>query len=205
MAHRTGNPSQQSTLLSSAPYSSWLLLNLIGGMIAGLAESRFEFLGTLLLAGTPLAVAQGIYLRHFLLQPLRRSFGWAIGLAAGWPLAHFLYASNLQWFTVPDFAWQVPAINAIRLGFVLFLIGLAQMLLFLPPQKTWPGFWRWPLISLVAGASIGLISSLVCRYGCDLVGATAGRFAVGALLGAVGWFSYALLTLPFLPPRLHLS
>jgi hypothetical protein len=171
----------------------WLLINLIGGAAAGTLETRLEFLGTLLLAGTPPALLQGLYLRHH----LPRAWLWALMLAVGWPLAHLLYVNSQAWLTTPlvssltarALLWEVFWLNVIRLSFVMLLVGVRRR------YRLW---LIWPAVSLVGGALLGGMGATVCRLGCAPLAATGGPLLVGATLGAVSWGAYALLTAPVL-------
>lgn len=176
----------------------WLLINLIGGAAAGILEARIEFMGTLILAGLPVAVAQGFYLRRH----LSRAWLWVLLLAIGWPLAHLLYISNQSWLsllvttlTMRSLLWEVFWINFVRLGFVLFLISLVQWLIFL---RFYRGSWLWPLLSLLGGALLGGVGATVCRIGCDQLNSIGGSWLVGMGLGALSWAAYALCTGPLL-------
>ncbi len=177
----------------------WLLINLIGGAAAGILETRLEFLGTLLLAGTPPALLQGLYLRHH----LARAWLWALTLAVGWPFAHLLYVNSQAWLTTPlvsaltalAILWEVFWLNVMRLSFVMLLVGVGQWLGLRRGYRLW---LIWPVVSLLGGALLGGVSATVCRLGCAPLAATGGTLLVGATLGAVSWGAYALLTAPVL-------
>ncbi len=181
----------------------WLLINLVGGAAAGILETRLEFMGTLLLAGFPVALGQGFYLRHH----LPHSWRWTLILFSGWPLAHLLYISSqplltplVTWLSASPWLWEVFWINFVRLGFVLCLVGLAQWLIVL---RSYPGSWQWPPLSLLGGALLGGAGATICRLGCDQLSSIGGSWLVGMVLGALGWVAYALCTAPLLQDLLR--
>ncbi|HRW06003.1 MAG TPA: hypothetical protein P5121_12945 [Caldilineaceae bacterium] len=190
-------------------YSGWLLTNLLGGVVAGVLETKLQFLGTLILAGLPLAVAQGIYLRRRLAYPWKAVWLWSVAVAMGWPAAHLLYVRDRTWATplinlvdMLPFGGGVVGINVVRLAFVLLIIGFAQWLVMawlVAPQRRSAWLLYWPLLSTVAGAGLGGVQANLCRVACDPLGQWGGSLLVGATLGAVGWLFYALIVGPFLP------
>ncbi|MCB0124302.1 MAG: hypothetical protein KDE58_18730, partial [Caldilineaceae bacterium] len=187
----------------------WLLTNLLGGVVAGLLEAQFQFLGTLILAGLPLAVAQGLYLRRRLAYPWQAVWLWSGALALGWPAAHLLYVSGQSWATplielvdMLPFGGGVVGINVVRLAFVLLIIGFAHSFVIawlVAPQRRGAWLLYWPLLSAIAGAGLGGVQANLCSVACDPLGQWGGSLLVGATLGAAGWLCYALIVGPFLP------
>ena len=177
---------------------AWLLAHLVSGAAAGMVEVRLEFLGTLILAGIPVAMAQGLYLRI----QLPRARLWALTLAVGWPVAHLLYTGSHSWptflvatLTTLPFLWELFWINFIRLSFVMLLVGMGQWLFTLRSYRRSP---FWPMVSLLGGALLGGMNATICRFSCDQLNMVGGPLLVGTVLGALGWGTYALVTGPFL-------
>lgn len=186
----------------------WVTANLVGGIVAGILETELQFLGTLVLAGLPIAAAQGICLRRCFFASWPDVWRWVLIVAIGWPLGHFAYVSSSSW-TTPlvqflngfPLVWEVFGINVVRLGYVMLLIGTAQWLVVGRRHQAVYRDWgvRWILVSMVAGALLGGSSATLCRFACDPLVAIGGSLLVGTILGAAGWVCYALITVRFLP------
>lgn len=186
--------------------SSWLIVHLIGGIVAATLETKFQFLGTLILAGLPIAVGQGIVLRYALRYSLVESWCWIGALALGWPIGHLIYVNSQRWsaplidlVNLLPFAWEVFGINVIRLSVVLGFIGLVQWLVVVRRRQPTFGTWGfgWPLLNGLAGAVLGGATATVCRIACDALAATGGTLMLSVVLGASGWGLYALVTYPY--------
>lgn len=175
-------------------FGGWLLAHLIGGAVAGVVELRLQFLGTLVLAGSAVAVVEWFFLR----STLPRAGRWALMLALGWPLAHLLYtlvpgrfSEVITWLVAHGFFWPVFWLNCFRLAFVLFIIGALQWVI----TRPLPVVGRWWLgVSLVAGAGQGALNATLCMAYCDLITARFGTVILGMFLGSSGWLGYALIT-----------
>ncbi|MEZ4682459.1 MAG: hypothetical protein R2932_50460 [Caldilineaceae bacterium] len=183
----------------------WLALHLLGGAVAGLLEAEFQFLGTLVLAGLPIAVVQWLYLRH----RRGRAIPWALAFALGWPVAHLCYTLLPAWYTplirmasTYTALWEVFWINLFRLATVLLIISLVQWLVALRRQRNG---WYWIPAGTLGGALLGAVGATVCRYGCDVINVAAGPSVVGVVLGALGWGAYATVTGPILAQLLTSS
>jgi len=187
----------------------WLVTNFIGGTLAGVIEARFEFLGTLVLAGSMVGLAQWLFLRG----RLPRAGWWAWAMALGWPLAYLVWIANsdrfaplIQLFMANGWLWEVFWLNVLRMPVILGLISIWQALIL--PTRWW-ALPRWLLANLLGGALVGAIAATVCLVACDVTTQTAGSLVTGALLGALSWSGYALITGPVLirlvrqPKMLH--
>ncbi|MEM7798364.1 MAG: hypothetical protein AAF633_04160 [Chloroflexota bacterium] len=195
------------------PFALWLISNCIGGAIAGLAEARFSFLGTFVLVGFIIGIAQTIPLLFI----ERGAWMWAVITAIAWPIAGYLELGPLSllseslvtFLTNSGLLWELIWINSVRLFFVLGLVGAAQTLylsrLFGSNGRNQAGLWI--LLSALGGAAIGATGTTVCRFACDAVN---GWILTGLMLGISQWLVYGLITgIIFLrandPPQPHNS
>ncbi len=178
--------------------AGWLVANLLGGAVGGVVEARFEFLGTLVLMGSAVGLAQWLLLRG----RLPRAGYWAWVMALGWPLANLLwiaigdrFAPLIQALTDHGWLWEVFWLNALRMPVILGSISILQALVL---ATRWRALPRWLLANLVGGAVMGAISATTCLVACAATTQIAGTLATGALLGALSWSGYALITGPML-------
>jgi len=94
----------------------------------------------------------------------------------------------------------------LRMPVILGLISIWQALIL--PTRWW-ALPRWLLANLLGGALVGAIAATVCLVACAVTTQTAGSLVTGALLGALSWSGYALITGPVLirlvrqPKMLH--
>ncbi len=179
-------------------WAGWLVANFVGGALGGVIEARFEFLGTLVLLGSMVGLAQWLLLRAY--SP--RAVYWALAIALGWPLANLVWISSsdhfaplIQALTDHGWLWEVFWLNALRMPVILGPIAIVQAWVLAPH---WGALSRWLLANLLGGAAMGAISATVCLVACAATTQLAGPLTTGALLGALGWSGYALVTGPVL-------
>ena len=200
------NRSTEPSSLRPLPFLfGWIVANLIGGAVGGLLEARLQFLGTLVLLGSTVGVAQWFFLRRYLRHPV----GWAWSMALGWPLGSLLrvavsdaFTPLLLSLTLKGWLWEVFWLNFLEMPVTLAVVGLLQALWLPPRQRTVPS---WLLANGIGGAVLGAVGATVCLYGCDRVTALAGAMTTGMVLGALSWAGYAIVTGPVLIALLRRS
>ncbi|MEZ4732272.1 MAG: hypothetical protein R3E79_34590 [Caldilineaceae bacterium] len=172
----------------------WIGVNLLGGAVGGILEERFQFLGTLVLFGTPLGVAQWLLLRRY----IPRAWLWALVLVLGWPVANLITIAVdpllypiIQTLRATGLLWEVFWLNLVRWPVVLLIIGLLQGFLLTPRRRTVP---LWLLANLVGGLVVGATGATVCYQVCSVITQSAGVLTTGAVLGAATWAAYAIVT-----------
>jgi len=176
----------------------WIGVNLLGGAVGGSLEERFQFLGTLVLFGTPLGVVQWLLLRRY----IPRAWLWALVLVLGWPLANLitiavdpLLAPIIQTLRATGLLWEVFWLNLVRWPVVLLIIGLLQGFLLTPRRRAVP---LWLLANLLGGLVVGATGATVCYHFCTPITQSVGVLTTGAVLGAASWAAYAVVTGPVL-------
>lgn len=178
--------------------AGWIVANGIGGALGGLVETRLEFLGTLVLVGSVVGLAQWLFLRPM----FAKAALWAWAMAIGWLLGNLLrvnlggvFRPLVQELTLHGWLWEVFWLNFVQMPVTLAVVGLSQGVLLTPRGRAVPS---WVLSNVVGGALLGAIGATFCLYFCNLVTAIAGVMTTGLLLGALSWIGYALVTGPVL-------
>lgn len=174
---------------------AWLFANILGGSIAHFFEIRLQFLGTLVLTGGIVGIAQA-----FVFRPYRwLALGWGIATAIAWVVANSIEVSVLTELsdsltvalTRTGWMWEVFWLNVVRMAIVLTLVAIPQAILLWRYNSL---SWVWVPTNLLAGAALGAAGASACFWWCDDV---RGLF-LGILLGSVSWGGYALVTGPVL-------
>jgi len=188
----------QIGLARSAVFSTlgaWLLANIVGGSIANFFEIRLEFLGTLVLTGGIVGIAQAFVFRQYRWLAL----GWGIATAIAWVVANTLEISLLTDLSDrlttalvnTGWLWEVFWLNVVRMAIVLTLVAIPQAVLLWRYNSL---SWIWIPTNILAGAALGAASASACFWWCD----EARGLLLGILLGSASWGGYALVTGPVL-------